>query len=54
MKTEEIKKKINILLISENEEEYEELKKAGCSNIDRFKSIIRADKYFRKNPDKLD
>lgn len=27
MKTEEIKKKINILLISENEEEYEELKK---------------------------
>ena len=53
MKTEEIKKKINILLISENEEEYEELKKAGCSNIDRFKSIIRADKYFRKNPDKL-
>ena len=54
MKTEEIKKKINILLISENEEENEELKKAGCSNIDRFKSIIRADKYFRKNPDKLD
>lgn len=48
---EKLLKKANILLISDIEEEYEELVKYGFSHIDHFKSIIRADRYFKKNPE---
>ena len=44
----------NILLISDNEEDYHELVSYGFQNIDYFKSIIRADKYFSKHPKQLE
>lgn len=43
----------NILLISNNENEYQELLKFGFKNVDFFKSIIRADKYFLEHPNEL-
>jgi len=45
--------KLNVLLISDDQEDYEELKRCGINNISYFKSIIRADNYFRLNPDEL-
>lgn len=44
----------NILLISVNEEDYNELIRYGFKNIDYFKSIIRADRYFREHPEYLE
>lgn len=44
----------NILLISDIEEDYDELVKYGFKNIDYFKSIIRANKYFANNKEKLE
>ena len=44
----------NVLLISDIEEDYDELKKYGFKNIDRFKSIVRADNYFEKYPKELE
>lgn len=50
----ELLTKANVLLISDDEEDYEELKKSGFKNISYFKSIIRADNYFRNNPNELE
>ena len=50
---ENILKRANILLISDKQESYDELKKYGFENIDYFKSLVRADKYFDGNEEKL-
>lgn len=44
----------NILLISDDEEEYKALAEYGFKNIDYFRSIIRADRYFAKHPKELE
>ena len=44
----------NILLISDVQDDYDELIKYGFKNVDYFKSIIRADKYFSEHPEELD
>ena len=44
---------VNVLLISEEEEEYEALKKYGFANVDYFKSLIIANDYFTKFPNYL-
>lgn len=46
-------KEANILLISDIQDDYDELIKYGFKNIDYFKSIIRADKYFSEYPEAL-
>lgn len=51
---EKLLKNANILLISDIEEEYQELVKYGFSNIDYFKSIIRADRYFKEHPEEAE
>ena len=43
----------NVLLISDVQEDYEALKEYGFKNVDYFKSIIRADNYFSRNPNQL-
>lgn len=43
----------NVLLISNSEKEYQELLRFGFKNVDFFKSIIRANKYFEEHPDEL-
>ena len=43
----------NILLISDIQEDYDELIKYGFKNVDYFKSIVRADKYFAEHPEEL-
>ena len=43
----------NVLLISERQEEYDELVKYGFKNIDYFKSLVIADKYFKLHPERL-
>lgn len=48
---EKILKNGHVLLITDSEEEYEEMIKYGFSHIDYFKSIVRADRYFEKYPD---
>ena len=40
----------NILLISDFQDDYDELIKYGFKNVDYFKSIVRADKYFAEHP----
>lgn len=52
--TNEILRSANVLLLSDEEEEYREVKKLGFQNIDWFTSAIRADKQFRKDPSFLD
>ena len=47
------KEKAGVLLISKNEETYLNLKKYGFKNVDWFKSIVRADKYFKEHPEEL-
>lgn len=42
-----------ILLISDNEDDYKTLQKEGYRNIDYFKSVIVADKYFKDKKEKL-
>lgn len=44
----------NILLISDQEEEYKALKEYGFLNIDWFKSYVRADRYFSNATSELD
>ncbi len=44
----------NILLVSDIQDDYDELVKYGFKNVDYFKSIIRADKYFSKHPEELE
>lgn len=44
----------NVLLISDIPEEYEEIIKYGFKNVDYFKSIIRADKYFAEHREELE
>ncbi len=51
--TTELLRSANILLISDDEYEYTTLQKYGFANIDRFKSLIRADKYFKEHPEDL-
>lgn len=48
---EKILKKAHVLLITDNEEEYQEMMKYGFTYVDYFKSIVRADRYFEKHPD---
>lgn len=43
----------NVLLISERQEEYDELVKYGFKNIDYFKSLVIADQYFKLHPERL-
>ena len=50
----EIKSNANILLISDVEEDYNQMVNYGFKNINYFKSIIIADKYFKKHPEKLE
>lgn len=44
----------NVLLISDRQEDYDEMVKYGFKNIDYFKSIIRADRYFEEHPEELE
>lgn len=44
----------NVLLISDVQDDYDELMKYGFQNVDYFKSIIRADQYFAKHPEELE
>lgn len=44
----------NVLLISDIQDDYDELVKYGFKNVDYFKSIIRADQYFAKHPEELE
>jgi len=46
--------KANILLVSDIQDDYDELVKYGFKNVDYFKSIIRADKYFAEHPKELE
>lgn len=43
----------NVLLISDIQKDYDEIIKYGFKNVDYFKSIIRADKYFAEHPKEL-
>lgn len=43
----------NVLLISEVKEDFEAMKKYGFKNVDYFRSVIRADKYWQEHPDFL-
>ncbi len=43
----------NVLLISDIQDDYDELIKYGFKNVNYFKSIIRADQYFAKHPEEL-
>lgn len=43
-----------VLLISESQEDYDDLVRRGFKNINWFKSVVRADKYFEQNPNKLE
>lgn len=44
----------NVLLISDIQDDYDELVKYGFKNVDYFKSIIRADQYFAKHLEELE
>ena len=44
----------NVLLISDNEKDYDELIKYGFKNVTWFPSIIRADNYFAEHPEMFD
>lgn len=47
-------KEANILLISDKDRDYKDLVDYGFKNIDHFKSIIRADRYFKEHPEELE
>lgn len=51
---EQLPKQARVLLISESQEDYDEFVSRGFRNVNWFKSIIRANKYFAQNPDKLE
>lgn len=50
---EKVLNEANVLIISDIQADYDELIKYGFKNVDYFKSIIRADTYFAKNPEEL-
>ena len=54
MNKEKVINQANVLLISDIEEDYEELIKYGFKNVDYFKSIIRAEKYFEMHLEELE
>lgn len=54
MNREELLENLNVLLISNNEHDFEDLKKCGFKNIIYFKSIMVADKYFKEHPEDFD
>ncbi len=51
---EKVLNEANVLLISDIQDDYDELIKYGFKNVDYFKSIIRADAYFAKKPEELE
>lgn len=51
---EKVLNEANILLISDIQDDYDELVKYGFKNVDYFKSIIRADSYFTEHPEELE
>lgn len=51
---EKVLNEANILLISDIQDDYDELVKYGFKNVDYFKSIIRADSYFAEHPEELE
>ncbi len=54
MNKEQILNRVNILLISDNEADYNAVVNYGFKKITHFKSIINADAYFKAHPDDLD
>ena len=46
-------KKANILFLSFNKDDYEELLKYGAQNVDYFRSRVRAAKYFQQHPEEI-
>lgn len=50
---EKVLNKANVLLISDIQDDYDELIKYGFKNVDYFKSIVRADAYFAEHPEEL-
>lgn len=44
----------HVLLISNIEDDYNEMVKYGFKNIDYFRSFVRADKYFKEHPEELE
>lgn len=53
-KKDNVLKNANVLLISDVQDDYDELIKYGFKNINYFKSIIRAIQYFKKYPEEID
>src|SRR5699024_756738 len=51
---EKVLNEANVLLISDIQDDYDELVKYGFKNVDYFKSIIRADSYFAEHPEELE
>ena len=51
---EKVLNEANVLLISDIQDDYDEIVKYGFKNVDYFKSIIRADSYFAKHQDDLE
>ena len=51
---EKVLNEANILLISDVQDDYDEIVKYGFKNVDYFKSVIRADSYFAKHPEELE
>lgn len=47
-------KEANVLLISDFEDDYDELIKYGFKNVNYFKSSVRANRYFDKHPEELE
>ncbi|MDE6292461.1 MAG: hypothetical protein K2L98_02135, partial [Bacilli bacterium] len=48
------KEQANILLLSDEEFEYQTLKNAGYKNVFWFKSILRANEYFKGREEELE
>lgn len=53
MEEKELLEKANVLLISDVEEDYDGLIEYGFQNVDYFKSVIRAERYFEKEEENL-
>ena len=49
-----IKEKADILLISEEEQDYKELLELGFKRVDYFNSYMIAEDYFKNHPEQLD
>ncbi len=48
-----LKEEAGVLLISSEVKDYLEMKDYGFKNIDHFRSLVRADRYFQKHPEEL-